>query len=106
MNFRLTAILFAVVLVLVAGLLVAVLVDDAPPGDAPLLDLARAKPEDVDSVDLVRAEPTEQKLSFIRVDKDKWELREPAGPQVEGFQVSGLVRELVALKPAVYPDTP
>src|SRR5687768_4704081 len=106
MNFRLTAILFGVVAVLVAGLLVAALIDDTPPADAALLDLGKAKPEDIDTVELVRTEPTEQRLVFVRVEKDNWELREPSGPKVEGFQVSNLVRDLLALKPTPFAELP
>lgn len=107
MNFRLTAILLGIVIVLVAGMLIAVSLDDTPAGDAPLLtSLGKVAADDVDTVELVRTEPTEQKLVFVRVDKDKWEAREPAGPKVEGFQVSNLVRELVSLKPTPFPELP
>lgn len=106
MNFRFTAILFGVVTVLVVGLLVAALMDDSPPADAALLDLNRAKPEEIDTVELIRTEPTEQRLVFVRIERDNWELREPTGPRVEGFQVSSLVRDLLQLRPTTFSDMP
>jgi hypothetical protein len=107
MNFRLTTLLLGVVALIVGGLLVAVLVDDTPAPDAGLLAaLGKSDPKDIDSIELVRTEPTEQKLVFVHVKDNQWESREPAGPLVEGFQISNLVRELINLKPMPFAEQP
>lgn len=107
MNFRLTAILFGIVTLLVMGMLVAVLIDDTPAMDAPLLSsLGTIEPGDIDTIEITRAEPTEQRLVFVRVEGDTWTLREPEGPLVDGVQVSSLARALLNLKPTLFPEVP
>ena len=78
MNFRLTWILFGVLILAVAGLLISTMSDDKPPPDAVLLDtLTGVKEDDVDRIEIVRTEPAEQKLLFVRAGKDKWDGRAP-----------------------------
>jgi hypothetical protein len=109
MNFRLTGIFFAAVLVLVVGLLVSLLTDQdsAGSGEAGLvmpLVQAGIKDRDVDAVELVRTEPTEQRLVFIKTGDGKWEQKEPYPAKLDGFAVDGVVRDLFRAKPVPYPD--
>src|SRR3954468_9276286 len=110
MNFRSTAILFGLVLVLVTVLLVALLIDDdksAAAAYAGLMEpLARAgvKEKDVDTVELVRTEPAEEKLKFVKVADGKWELAEPFAGKADAFAVQGLVGDLFRAKPVKYAE--
>ena len=108
MNFRLTGIIFAVVLVLLGGLLVSLLVDSgdtvaAPDGLLDPLTRAGAKAADIDTVEIVRTQPSEQKLLFLKVG-DRWELREPATAKVDGLAVDTLVRDLFRAAPVRHPE--
>ena len=108
MNFRLTAILFGLVLALVAGLLALVLTDPGPAGlgdDTLLPELRAFKEKDIDGLELTRASPVgnaEEKLVFARAGESKWELKEPFAAKIDSFLVEGLVRDLIKLKPTAY----
>lgn len=104
MNVRLTAILFGVVLTLVAALLVSVLLDDRPAKDEILLAaLAGAKDEDVVTVELQRGA---EKLVAVRKGRGQWEFTQPVTAAAEGFQIEGIVRDVLRLKPVDYADIP
>lgn len=102
MNFRLTAILFAVVLALVVGLLIYALVsgDPAVATDGPFATLTSAgvKAEDITAVELTRTSPKEETLVFSRKD-GKWRLTSPVDASVDANALDALVRDLLALKP-------
>jgi hypothetical protein len=106
MNFRITAVLFAVVIVLVAALLVSALFQDDPAkASGGLLDplaAAGVKADDVDTVELARKSPTDDKLVFKRAG-GRWELVGPAAARVDSFAVESVVRDLYAAKPVPYP---
>ena len=109
MNFRLTAILFAAVLVLVAGLLAVLLLDDKTDtvADAGLMEpLAKAgvKEKNVDTIELVRTEPAEEKVKFVRVGDGKWEMAEPFAGKADSFAVQALVGDLFRAKPVKYAE--
>ena len=110
MNFRLTAIFFALVLALVVGLLVLVLTDPGKGGlgdDTMLPELRAFKDKDIDAVELTRATAagnTEEKLAFARAADGKWELKEPFAAKVDSAVVEALVRDLFRLKPTAYGD--
>lgn len=109
MNFRLTAIFFAVVLAMVGVLLVALLTDQdqttgPDAGLVPTLTAAGIKDKDVDAVELVRTEPTEQRLVFVKTGDGKWEQKEPYPAKLDGFAVDAVVRDLFRAKPTPYPD--
>ena len=101
MNFRFTAILFVVLLLLIGGLLIATLVDDKPPADALLLgDLAGLKADaDIEVVEIVRTDPGEEKLVMAKVGKDRWELREPSPGRLDASAVLKVIDALLKLKP-------
>jgi hypothetical protein len=104
MNFRLTAVFFALVLVLVAGLLIVVLFDDdeataTPDGLVTPLTQAGVTEKEIDTVEIVRTEPSEQRLVFARTGEGRWELREPTTARVDGFAVEGVVRDLYRARP-------
>lgn len=106
MNFRITAVLFAVVIVLVAALLVSALFQDDPARAAGgLLDpltSAGVKADDIDAVELTRKSPDDQRLVFRKRD-GKWALTAPVPAKVDSFAVDALVRDLFAAKPVTYP---
>lgn len=100
MNFKLAWILLALLLLVVGGLLVASLLDDAPPlGQVLLVPLANVKEADVDTVELVRSEPGEERIVFTRSGKDQWDITEPGRGKADKFAVKKLVADLLALKP-------
>lgn len=108
MNFRVTAILFAVVIVLVTILLVRSLVvtEDAPAagGLVPGLQAAGVKPEQVETVELTRSLPDQpaQKLVLQKQDQ-RWVATAPAPAAVDSFTVDSFVRDLFSAKPVDYP---
>lgn len=110
MNFRSTAILFGLVLALVAAVLVALLIDDdksATAADAGLMEpLAKTgvKEKDVDTIELVRTEPAEEKVKFVKVAEGKWELAEPFTGKADSFAVQGLVGDLFRARPVKYAE--
>jgi hypothetical protein len=106
MNFRITAVLFAVVIVLVAALLVSALFQDDPAKTAGgLLDpltSAGVKADDVDAVEITRKSPDDQRLVFQKKD-GKWVLTAPVSARVDPTAVADLIRDLFAAKPVNYP---
>lgn len=105
MNFRFTAMLFLVVLLLVGGLLIAVLIDDKPSADAVLLgSLAGLKLDDIDVVEISRTEPTEEKLVFARVGKGRWELRDGRNGRLNEAPINRVIETLLRLKPTLTAD--
>ena len=108
MNFRLTAVLFAGVLVFVVALLVSSLSDeDAPRTDGglvPALAFAGLKDKDIDTIELVRTQPSEQKLVFAKGPGGKWALKEPHPAKVDGFAVDRIVTDLFAAKPVAHAE--
>ena len=72
MNFRLTAILFGVVLVGGVVLLVLTMTEDkAVPTDLLAEELAALKPDQIDAVEMEREGGSHLKL--VRVSKDRWD---------------------------------
>src|SRR5207248_2898367 len=49
--------------------------------------------KDITRVTVERKQPTEQKLVFVRVDKDRWKLEEPYPAQVDGSMVERIVSD-------------
>ena len=107
MNFRLTGVIFGLVLLLVGGLLVSLLFDggDAPAPDGLLDPLTRAgvKADAVDTVELVRTQPSDEKLVFVK-SGTRWELRQPGPAKVDSFAVDSLVRDLFRAAPTRHPE--
>jgi hypothetical protein len=110
MNFRLTAIFFAIVLALVVGLLVLVLTDSGPgtlTGEALLQEFAGYKEKDIDTIEMTRTSGVsnaEEKLVFIRSAGSQWALKEPFAAKVDSLLLDNVVRELFAIKPTLYGD--
>lgn len=106
MNFRLTAVLFAVVTLLLVGLLVAVLTDTRSDDDQLATDtiaapLVGVRESDIDGVELVRTEPGEQRLVFTKAGTI-WSQTEPFPAKLDQAEVAGLVRDLYRAKPVAY----
>ncbi len=105
MNFRLTAVLFAVVLALVVGLLIYALNSADPEvtasGPFAALTSAQVKAADVTVVEIARTSPRDEKLVFEKAG-EKWRLTAPADAGVDSTAVDTLVRELLALTPAPF----
>jgi hypothetical protein len=80
MNFRLTAILFTTILVLIVVLLAFTYIDEGTEAPTGLLltDLATVKADQIDRVEVEKEDGS--KLTFSKLDKDKWE---------EEWEVSG-----------------
>ena len=109
MNFRTTAVLFAVVIALVAGLLVYSLLPDttqaAAGGLVDPLAAAGVKADEVDRVELTRTHADQQKQRLVFVKKDgRWTLAEPVPAVVDSFAVEAVVRDLFAAKPVNHPS--
>ncbi len=101
MNFKTTYWLFGI---LVAVLLVAAvsLMTGPKAGDEGLL-LAKLRAQNVTAKDITRVtverkQPTEQKLVFVRIDKDRWKLEEPYPAQVDGSMVERIVSDLLGAR--------
>src|SRR5436305_1112567 len=108
MNFRLTGIVFGLVLLLVGGLLVALLVDSgdtaaAPDGIVDALTRAGVKAADVDSVEITRTQPTEEKLTFTKAG-DRWVQQGAVAAKLDSFAVDNLVRGLFQAAPVRHPE--
>lgn len=105
MSFRTTAILLALVILAVAGLLVYDgLKDDTPTDGGLIASFANGiKESDVDTVELTRTEPTEEKLVFVRTGPAAWELRQPTTARVDSFAIDSLIKSLWNAKPVKYP---
>ena len=106
MNFRLTAIFFVAVVVLVGGLMVAVWTADDPTaagtgtGLVPALTNAGVKPADVDTVEIRRE--GEGELVLVRTADGRWKLEKPTSAPVDGFLVDNLIRDLFQADPVDY----
>lgn len=107
MNFRLTAIFFIVVVVLVAVLMVAVWTEDeAGPrgtGLVPTLTSTGVKPGDVDTVEIQRTGENPGELVFMKSGDGRWKLTKPVEAKIDGFYVENLVRDLFQAEPISYP---
>ncbi|MCU0702707.1 MAG: DUF4340 domain-containing protein [Fimbriiglobus sp.] len=101
MNFRLTAILFAVVFALVVGLLLYAVFSGDPSNttDGPFAPLTSAgvKAADVTSIEIARTNPRDEKLAFEKRD-GRWRLTAPADAGVDPAAVDQLVRQLLDLQ--------
>jgi hypothetical protein len=102
MNFRLTAVLFAVVLALVVGLLIYALTSADPElqtvGPFAALTAAGVKPDQVTGLEIARTSPRDESLVFEKKD-GKWRMTKPAGG-VDSAAVESLVTALLAVKAA------
>jgi hypothetical protein len=104
MNFRLTAVLFAVVLALVVGLLLYAVFSADPEvqtgGPFAALTAAGVKADDVTALEISRTSPREETLVFEKKG-GKWRMTKPEGG-VDSAAVEGLVAAVLALKPTEY----
>lgn len=105
MNFRFTAILFGLLLVLVIVLIGVTFLDDTPTVTGTVFEeFVGVKPEQIDTVEIERADPA-GKLVLIRVGKDKWEVQSPVKAKADSHSVESLVSSLLSAKPTVTPET-
>ncbi|MGL6095409.1 MAG: DUF4340 domain-containing protein, partial [Fimbriiglobus sp.] len=109
MNFRLTAALFAGVLVLVVALLVTALTDGdggADTGLAGPLTSVGLKEKDVTTVEIVRTKPAGPTVVLTRGTDGKWVMTAPAAAKVDGFAADALVRDIFQAKPVLAAGIP
>lgn len=104
MNFRLTAILFGLVLVFGLVLLGLTLFSgDNPAGDGLLEELiqARVTPEQIDTVEITKE--SGESLKLVR-EKDGWRLAEPVQARADAVTVNRLIGALLKAKPTAYSE--
>jgi len=107
MNFRLTAILFGLLLVGTLVLLTLSFLDETPTvGDIVFEELAKAsvKAKDIDTIEIERTDPA-GKIVLVRVGKDGWELREPVNAKADSTAIESLANALLGAKPLASPET-
>ncbi|MCZ2340731.1 MAG: DUF4340 domain-containing protein [Bacteroidales bacterium] len=108
MNFRLTAIFFIVMVVLVTALMVAVWTEEdathagTGTGLVPALTSAGLKPSDVDTVTITRSGAEEGELLFVKEGNKQWRLEKPVPAKVDSFLVDNLIRDLFRAEPIEY----
>jgi hypothetical protein len=93
MNFKTTYILFGVLVVLLAVAAVSLLTGPKPGEEGKLVHGIEAK--DVNRVVVERHKPAENKLVFVRVDKDRWKLEEPYEASLDGRSVESLINDVL-----------
>jgi hypothetical protein len=103
MNFRVTAILFAVATVLATALLFFALTreDTAAEDDLLLPALRGSTAESIDTLELTRSSPDEQKLIFQK-SAGTWALTSPTKSKVDSPAIDALIRDLLKVKPVRY----
>lgn len=107
MNFRLTAILFGLLLIGTIVLLAISFVDDAPKvGDVVFENLAAAgvKAKDINTIEIER-EGQSGKIVFVRDGEKPWELREPVNARADSAAVDRLALALLSAKPMATAET-
>src|SRR5262249_48166570 len=107
MNFRLTMVLFGLLLVGAVVLLTLTFLDETPSvGDIALEDLAKAgvKAKDIDTIEIEPTHPAGQ-IGLVRVGENRWELRDPVTAKADSAAVEGLASAVLAAKPVATPET-
>src|SRR6516225_6124901 len=101
MNFKTTWWLFGILVAVLAVAAVSLTFGPKAGEEGLLLGKLRAEnvqAKDTTRVTIERRQPTENKLVFVRVDKDSWKLEEPYPAQADGAQVEGLVSGLLSAR--------
>jgi Domain of unknown function (DUF4340) len=101
MNFKTTYILFGVLALLLAVAAFSLLTGPKPGEEGLLLsDFKRAniQAKDVTRVVIERKLPTESRMVFVRVDKDRWKLEEPYPGRVDSMQIENLINDLLSAR--------
>src|SRR5438046_2888030 len=101
MNLKTTYWLFGILLLVLAVAAVSLMTGSKAGEEGLLLAKLRAQgvqAKDVTRVTIDRRQPTEGKLVFIRVDKDRWRLQEPYNAQADGTQVERIVSDLLGAR--------
>ena len=101
MNFKTTYLLFGSLLVLLGIAALSLLIGPRPGAEGALLSgfkAANVQAKDVTRVAIDRHLPTEQRLVFVRTDKDHWKLEEPYSARVDAFQVERMIGDLLGAR--------
>src|SRR5262245_7412448 len=101
MNFKTTYILFGALLLLLAVAAVTLMTGPRPGEEGALLagfKAAGIQAKDVTRIAIDRKLPTEMRMVFVRVDKDRWKLEEPYAGRVDSFQIDRLIGDLLAAR--------
>jgi hypothetical protein len=93
MNFKTTYILFGVLVVLLAVAAVSLLTGPKPGEEGRLVRGIETK--DVNRVVVERHKPAENKLVFVRVDKDHWKLEEPYEAALDARSVDNMIGDVL-----------
>jgi hypothetical protein len=108
MKFKHTAILLAVALVAVVGLIVYSMSqgeEEVATGESLFPGMAGLKAADIDTLELARTQPKDERLTFTRAGADKaWKVTSPVTANVEPRDVDALVESVLRLKPIEYAD--
>jgi hypothetical protein len=104
MNFRFSAILFCVILVVLGALLLKTALSDKQDKDAVLIsNLSGVKPDQIDALEIERQEPAGGTLKFQRTGKDQWAITEPIQARADGTLVNRVVEAVLTVKPTAFP---
>src|SRR4051812_26799653 len=101
MNLKTTYWLFGIVALLLVIAAVSLMTGSKTSEEGYLLGKLRAQnvqAKDVTRVTIDRKQPTEGKLTFVRVDKDRWKLEEPYHARADGTQVERVVSDLLGAR--------
>jgi hypothetical protein len=113
MNFKTTYILFAVLLILIGALGVALYLEPTPPEMSTYVlpsshrKDTEIKADDVTRVEIKRSRPEEQTIVFERnADGKTWRITSPHTLRAETYTVTGLIREVLDAQREEKADTP
>src|SRR4051794_24781048 len=96
MNFKTTYILFGLLVLVLAVAAVSLLTGPKQGEEGKLVTGIEAK--DVTRVTVERKQPIEDKLVFVRADKDRWKLEQPYDAAVDSRQVENLVNDVISAR--------
>lgn len=107
MNFKRTAIVLGLMLLVVAGLIIYAInqPDDGAVSERLFPGFSGVKTEEIDSFEIVRTRPREEKMVFTRDPKTKrWNCTSPTPALLDSTTIDGIVGSIVNLKPVEYPS--
>ncbi len=105
MNFRLTAILFALILVVGVAVLVRSFLSESQEQGSLIPGLAGVKAEQIDVVEIEKTDPPAT-LKIERRGKDQWAITEPLQAKADPTQVTGVINSVLKIKPTAFAELP
>ena len=109
MNFRLTAVVFGLAVLLLVALLVSVLREDEGAKSGPTgalfdaLSTQGVAEKDIDRVEIRRTQPADETLVLTK-SEGKWAVVEPVKAKADQAAVADLIRDLAKLKPVEFAE--